>query len=52
MIEWFFITYAMGAIFVAGQVYEYAALVSYGVALTLTPMAQRFTSLLVSTACT
>ena len=33
MIEWFFITYVMGAIFVAGQVYEYAALVSYGVAL-------------------
>lgn len=33
MIEWFFITYAMGAIFVAGQVYEYAILVSEGVTL-------------------
>jgi cytochrome c oxidase subunit 3 len=33
MIEWFFLTYAMGAIFVAGQVYEYAALVSEGIAL-------------------
>ena len=30
MIEWFFIPYAMGAIFVAGQVYEYAGLVSEG----------------------
>jgi len=28
MIEWFFLTYAMGAIFVAGQVYEYSILVS------------------------
>ncbi|KGA05932.1 MAG: heme-copper oxidase subunit III [Pontimonas sp.] len=33
MIEWFFLTYAMGAVFVAGQVYEYAILVSEGVAL-------------------
>jgi cytochrome c oxidase subunit III len=33
MIEWFFLTYAMGAIFVAGQVYEYAILVSEGVTL-------------------
>jgi cytochrome c oxidase subunit 3 len=34
MIEWVFITYAMGAIFVAGQVYEYAMLVSEGVSLS------------------
>lgn len=34
MIEWFFITYAMGAIFVAGQVYEYAVLVSEGLTLS------------------
>ena len=34
MIEWFFLTYAMGAIFVAGQVYEYAALVSEGLSLS------------------
>lgn len=33
MVEWFFLTYAMGAVFVAGQVYEYALLVSEGVAL-------------------
>ena len=33
MIEWFFLTFAMGAIFVAGQVYEYAKLVSEGVSL-------------------
>ena len=34
MIEWFFLTYAMGAIFVAGQVYEYAVLVSEGLTLS------------------
>ena len=28
MIEWFFLTYAMGAVFVCGQVYEYSILVS------------------------
>lgn len=28
MIEWFFLTYAMGAVFVCGQIYEYAILVS------------------------
>ena len=33
MVEWFFLTYAMGAIFVAGQVFEYATLVSEGVRL-------------------
>ena len=33
MVEWFFLTYVMGAIFVAGQVYEYAVLVSEGVTL-------------------
>lgn len=33
MVEWFFLTYAMGAIFVAGQVYEYAVLVSEGISL-------------------
>jgi len=34
MIEWFFLTYVMGAIFVVGQVYEYAILVSEYVSLT------------------
>ncbi len=33
MVEWFFLTYVMGAIFVAGQSYEYAKLVSEGVSL-------------------
>ncbi|MFZ4841419.1 MULTISPECIES: cytochrome c oxidase subunit 3 [Mycetocola] len=33
MVEWFFLTYALGAIFVAGQIWEYATLVSEGVAL-------------------
>lgn len=33
MVEWFFLTYALGAIFVVGQVYEYALLVSEGVTL-------------------
>ena len=31
MIEWFWLTYALGAIFVIGQVYEYAMLVSEGI---------------------
>ncbi|GGL06507.1 putative cytochrome c oxidase subunit 3 [Salinibacterium xinjiangense] len=33
MVEWFYLTYAMGATFVAGQVYEYAMLVSEHVTL-------------------
>ena len=33
MVEWFFLTYAMGAVFVAGQVWEYATLVSEGIAI-------------------
>ncbi|WP_312854735.1 aa3-type cytochrome oxidase subunit III [Agromyces agglutinans] len=32
-VEWFFLTFAMGAIFVAGQVWEYATLVSEGIAI-------------------
>ncbi|MBG6214130.1 MAG: heme-copper oxidase subunit III [Cryobacterium sp.] len=34
MVEWFFLTYALGAIFVTGQVFEYATLVSEGVSLS------------------
>jgi len=34
MVEWFMITYALGAIFVAGQVWEYATLVSEGISLS------------------
>lgn len=33
MIEWFYLTFMMGAVFVAGQVWEYAVLVSEGLAL-------------------
>ncbi|WP_280800376.1 aa3-type cytochrome oxidase subunit III [Aurantimicrobium minutum] len=33
MVEWFFLTYVLGAIFVTGQVYEYALLVSEGITL-------------------
>jgi len=33
MVEWFFLTYGMGAVFVSGQVWEYATLVSEGIAI-------------------
>jgi len=32
-VEWFFLTYALGAVFVSGQVLEYATLVSEGISL-------------------
>jgi cytochrome c oxidase subunit 3 len=34
MIEWFFVTYCMGALFVIGQVYEYANLVGDGISIS------------------
>ncbi|MCY7324800.1 MAG: heme-copper oxidase subunit III [Microbacteriaceae bacterium] len=34
MVEWFFLTYAMGAVFVTGQIYEYAVLVSEGLTIS------------------
>jgi cytochrome c oxidase subunit III len=34
LVEWFFLSYVLGAIFVAGQVWEYAVLVSEGVTLS------------------
>ena len=34
MVEWFFLSYLLGAVFVAGQVWEYAVLVSEGVSLS------------------
>ena len=34
LVEWFFLSYVLGAIFVAGQVYEYAMLVSEGVSIS------------------
>ena len=33
MVEWFLISYVMGAMFVSGQVWEYATLISEGVML-------------------
>ena len=35
VVEWFFLTFVLGAIFVIGQVYEYALLVSEGVGFTI-----------------
>jgi len=34
MVEWFIVSYVLGAMFVAGQVWEYATLVSEGVSLS------------------
>jgi cytochrome c oxidase subunit 3 len=34
MVEWFFVTYVMGAMFVIGQIYEYATLVGEGVSIS------------------
>ena len=34
MVEWFIISYVLGAVFVAGQVWEYAVLISEGVSLS------------------
>lgn len=34
MVEWFIVSYVLGAVFVAGQVWEYATLVSEGVSLS------------------
>ena len=33
MVEWFLLSYLLGAVFVAGQVWEYATLISEGIAL-------------------
>jgi cytochrome c oxidase subunit III len=34
MVEWFFLTYVLGSIFIAGQIWEYALLVSEGISLS------------------
>lgn len=34
LVEWFFLSYILGALFVAGQVWEYAVLVSEGITLS------------------
>ena len=42
MVEWFFVTYVMGAIFIIGQIYEYSMLVTEGVALNSDPYGSAF----------
>ncbi len=42
MVEWFFVTYVMGAIFVIGQIYEYAVLVSEGIMFNGDPYGSAF----------
>lgn len=42
MREWFALTFLMGAFFIAGQVYEYAALVSEGMSLSATAYSSVF----------
>ena len=42
MVEWFFVTYVMGAIFVIGQIFEYATLVGEGVTLDANSYASAF----------
>lgn len=42
MVEWFFLTYAMGATFVTGQIFEYATLISENVSLTSNPYGSAF----------
>ncbi|GAB3617601.1 heme-copper oxidase subunit III [Okibacterium endophyticum] len=42
MIEWFYLTFALGAVFVGGQVWEYATLVSEGVAFDTNSYASAF----------
>ena len=42
MVEWFFVTYVMGAIFVIGQIFEYATLVGEGTTLDSTSYASAF----------
>jgi cytochrome c oxidase subunit III len=42
MVEWFFLTYALGAIFIAGQVWEYATLVGEGIAINSTAYGSAF----------
>lgn len=42
MVEWFFLTYAMGATFVTGQVFEYATLISEHITLSSNPYGSAF----------
>ncbi|HCJ48476.1 MAG TPA: cytochrome B [Microbacterium sp.] len=42
MVEWFFLTFVMGAVFVSGQVWEYATLVAEGMPISADPYASAF----------
>lgn len=42
MIEWFILSFILGSIFIGGQVWEYATLVSEGVAINTDPYATAF----------
>lgn len=42
MVEWFFLTFFMGAVFVSGQVWEYAQLVFEGMPIQADPYASAF----------
>ncbi|QZY52010.1 aa3-type cytochrome oxidase subunit III [Leucobacter tenebrionis] len=41
-VEWFFLTFFMGAVFVSGQVWEYATFVSEGITLSSDPYGSAF----------
>ena len=42
MVEWFYLTFILGAIFVSGQVWEYATLVAEGLPISANPYASAF----------
>ncbi len=42
MHEWFVLTYIMGSVFVAGQIWEYAQLVSHGLTISSSPYGSAF----------
>jgi cytochrome c oxidase subunit 3 len=42
MVDWFFASYALGAVFVTGQIFEYANLVSEGVTISANSYASAF----------
>ncbi len=42
MQEWFVLTYIMGSVFVAGQIYEYAGLISEGLTISSSPYGSVF----------
>jgi len=42
MVEWFYLTFFLGAIFVSGQVWEYATLVAEGMPISANPYASAF----------